>query len=221
MQIILGKYGKHKIYSIETDKKLTFQNLTGMTFNTCKVESLFGVLLYNEMYKNYSSPYIKRKYIYKCLCLKCNKTFLGRSDILKRGSRNCGCTISEGANKRGLQSRGSLIDRVLQVYKNAARYRDFKFEIPLEIFTQLITQNCFYCNKLPSNKFERTIKRKNGIKDYLLYNGLDRVDNNKHYTIDNCVPCCKICNIMKRDLTQKEFINHIKNIYDYNIKGIK
>lgn len=218
MQKIIGIYGKHNIYSIETDKVLTFKNLTGMTFNTCKVESLFGVILYNKEYKNYNSDYIKRKYIYNCLCLKCNKLFLGRSDILKRGSRNCGCTVSEGANKRGLQSRGSLVDRVLQVYKNAARYRDFIFDIPIDIFNKLILQNCFYCNKPPSNKFERSIRRKNGITDYLLYNGIDRVNNTKHYTIDNCVTCCKICNLMKQTLTENEFINHIKSIYDFRLK---
>lgn len=43
--------------------------------------------------------------------------------------------------------------------------------------------------------------------------GIDRVDNTKGYTIDNCVPCCKKCNWMKRDMTKEEFIYQIRQIY--------
>jgi hypothetical protein len=34
-----------------------------------------------------------------------------------------------------------------------------------------------------------------------VYNGIDRLDNTKGYTIDNIVPCCYKCNVLKKDFT--------------------
>ena len=33
--------------------------------------------------------------------------------------------------------------------------------------------------------------------------------------IDNCVPCCKICNIAKRNMTLEEFDEWIKRLYNH------
>lgn len=45
-----------------------------------------------------------------------------------------------------------------------------------------------------------------------IYSGMDRFDNTKPHTIENCVPCCKICNWSKRDREIKDFYNWLKNI---------
>lgn len=45
-----------------------------------------------------------------------------------------------------------------------------------------------------------------------IYNGLDRVDNTKSHTKENCVPCCKYCNYAKRNLTIEEFFTLLENI---------
>lgn len=47
--------------------------------------------------------------------------------------------------------------------------------------------------------------------DYL-YNGIDRFDNNIHYILSNCVPCCKICNRMKHTMTAQEWLDHLDRI---------
>ena len=39
----------------------------------------------------------------------------------------------------------------------------------------------------------------------LNYSGIDRIDSLKDYTIENTVPCCKICNYAKSNLTLKQF----------------
>ncbi len=51
--------------------------------------------------------------------------------------------------------------------------------------------------------------------------GIDRIDNSKGYITSNVVPCCKICNMMKRHLNQKTFINICKHIAFMNglVKG--
>jgi hypothetical protein len=42
------------------------------------------------------------------------------------------------------------------------------------------------------------------------------VDNTKGYTKENCVPCCKICNRLKSDLTKEEFEEYQKRVKEFN-----
>lgn len=71
-----------------------------------------------------------------------------------------------------------------------AKDRHLVWEIPYEIFCELISTPCTYCDELiPSTK-----------------TGLDRINNNLGYTLDNVVPCCKYCNSIKSDkFTVEEF----------------
>jgi hypothetical protein len=93
--------------------------------------------------------------------------------------------------------------------KSATHYRKVSFELSKEVFKEMTQGNCFYCGSEP-----RSI-RKELVSGNFIYNGIDRVDSNLGYTIENVVSCCSICNFMKRDLQVKEFINHIKKIYEH------
>lgn len=81
---------------------------------------------------------------------------------------------------------------------------DFKNMIEL-----LIIQNCFYCGKQikEGNLQERIIGD---------YNGVDRINSNKPYILENCVPCCKKCNIMKNTLDIASFLRKNVEISLYN-----
>lgn len=72
--------------------------------------------------------------------------------------------------------------------------RNIPFNLTLEQINDLCSKPCFYCNK------ERCL-------------GIDRLNNSKEYSIDNCVPCCGSCNRMKMDLTLPFFLEQIKKIY--------
>lgn len=53
----------------------------------------------------------------------------------------------------------------------------------------------------------------------LIYNGIDRIDNAKGYTIENSVTCCKRCNFAKRNMSYDEFISWGKKLGNYlNVK---
>jgi hypothetical protein len=46
-----------------------------------------------------------------------------------------------------------------------------------------------------------------------LYNGIDRKDNKGGYELDNCAPCCTVCNFLKRDMAYSKwvaFLNRVK-----------
>lgn len=34
--------------------------------------------------------------------------------------------------------------------------------------------------------------------------------------MSNVVSCCKHCNLAKSDMSQQDFLNHIKRIYEHN-----
>lgn len=46
--------------------------------------------------------------------------------------------------------------------------------------------------------------------------GLDRVDSEKPYEVQNVVPCCTMCNYMKKDLSPDDFRKHCLRISMYN-----
>jgi len=73
-------------------------------------------------------------------------------------------------------------------------------------FTDIIRSRCFYCDSLPANK---SVAQSGMI---LLYSGVDRLDNKGGYTLENCVPCCKTCNFMKRTLSLVDFIAQCREI---------
>jgi hypothetical protein len=102
-------------------------------------------------------------------------------------------------------------------------------DLTFERFIYLTQQNCFYCGAKPSNKknlyktggkkvlASKTAAEKAKIADFI-YNGLDRVDNNRGHYENNVVPCCKLCNQAKRCLTQIDFFTLVKTIYELHCK---
>ena len=83
-------------------------------------------------------------------------------------------------------------------YKSEAKTRGYKFALSKKDFENLIFEECAYCAAPPSNC---KIKANTAVH----YNGLDRIDNDKGYTKDNVVPCCRQCNIAKHSHSQEEF----------------
>ena len=161
-----------------------------------------------------SYPNAKNKDV-KWLCgCDCGTKKVVRGKNLKQGcSKSCGCL--KGGNNKLILGLASL-RQALRSYKQIARKRECKWDLTEEQFAELTQQDCYYCGAKPANIFNQ--KGSNG--EYI-YNGLDRVDNSKGYTMDNVVPCCKICNIAKNNMTLKSFKDWIKRIYNKIIKEEK
>lgn len=97
--------------------------------------------------------------------------------------------------------RGYLEANTLDDIKQKARQRGKVWALtPLEAFT-LIISSCYYCGFTPKWPENRV--------------GIDRVDNSKGYEIDNCVSCCITCNSAKNDLSETEFKEWVKKIYNH------
>lgn len=96
---------------------------------------------------------------------------------------------------------------VYRNYRQHAKRKGIAFEISFEDFLKVTQKNCFYCGSAPQNR--QRPKGKNG--DYV-YQGIDRKNNSKGYTMDNVLPCCEMCNKAKRDKDYTEFLEWIGRI---------
>ena len=81
-------------------------------------------------------------------------------------------------------------------YQYNAKKRGYLFNIKYDEFIKIISLQCNYCNEDGG--------------------GVDRVDNDIGYILNNCVPCCKTCNWMKTNNTLDEFIRKCKVITKHN-----
>lgn len=120
-------------------------------------------------------------------------------------------------NKHQLSYRKYLYN----TYKKRANRKNITFNLTFEEFDCLIQKQCYYCNNEPQFPSEKTIKERGNINEpNFAHNGIDRLDSNKGYTKENCVPCCPKCNMMKWVLNETEFFTQIIKIKE-NIKNIK
>ena len=110
---------------------------------------------------------------------------------------------------RKLPNDQATINKIIRSYKNGAKARGYEWKLSNTYAKELITKECFYCGAKFSNEW-----------DGFRYNGIDRIDNGVGYEPSNVVPCCKICNVSKHDLKQKDFIvwarsvaEHTKNLF--------
>lgn len=97
-------------------------------------------------------------------------------------------------------------------YKSLAENRKIPFLLSKKQFIRIVKQDCYYCKESPTIRNCYSTGRIVRWK----FNGVDRLDNDRAigYTKSNSVPCCSICNLMKRKLTEQQFIAHIKKIYN-------
>lgn len=86
-------------------------------------------------------------------------------------------------------------------YKTKALSSKIPFELTEKEFSLLIKNNCFYCNKKPSQKM--IMGRK--VDNILIYNGVDRKYDKIGYTYKNSVACCWVCNQAKKNYGLEEF----------------
>lgn len=82
----------------------------------------------------------------------------------------------------------------LASYKRGAKARDIEWLLSDEEFKTFWENNCSYCG------------------DKIKTIGIDRKNNSKGYSLDNCQPCCTTCNRMKMDFNEDEFVSNIKKI---------
>lgn len=152
---------------------------------------------------------------WNCLC-KCGKPKVVAGYSIRRGtSTSCGCIRGKMARERTIKPSGtSGFTHLYNNYKWHSKDRNLVFSLTKEEFKQLTSDLCHYCKIEPNKKTPSDKRMSEGaqINGQYIYNGVDRVDNTRGYTLDNCVPCCGICNKAKGILNYSEFMQWIQRL---------
>jgi hypothetical protein len=149
---------------------------------------------------------------WRCKCDCGNEKEVKANRLQKGTTKSCGCLATEVRSRlgkalghsvipnRGHVKVGTAFRAIFSNYKCAAKKRSLVWELSEDQFRALVTSPCHYTGTPPSN----TSRARSG--EVFLYSGIDRIDSNKGYTIDNCVPCCGFANRAKSDMKYNDFI---------------
>lgn len=88
-------------------------------------------------------------------------------------------------------------------YKGSAKHRCIEFKLSIDEFDEITSKPCTYCGGYNGNYISKP------------FSGIDRVDSSFGYEVNNCTPCCKVCNAMKSDYSITEWLNHMTLILNH------
>jgi 5-methylcytosine-specific restriction endonuclease McrA len=152
-----------------------------------------------------------------CRCNICGTEKVKREYAIKnRPVTTCRCLFSKDTVTSGF-------NRVYDHYRRHSESLGRSWELTKDDVRNLTSKNCFYCGHPPNN-----VKDKNrqaavhkGINPLsknvgkFVYNGIDRVDSEKGYTMANVVTCCTTCNLAKRSMSVDEFAAWVRDVYKW------
>jgi len=149
----------------------------------------------------------RRESLWECLCDCGNIVVKCAGDLRSGNTKSCGCYHKIRTRQLfSIPDEDIRVNRVFYDYRKRAKNKGLKFELTKNQFAIFMDALCYYCGAEPSNSFVQHGRQ------LLAYQGIDRLDNSKGYTPENCVPCCIICNKMKKAMNHDEFIEHIQKI---------
>lgn len=145
---------------------------------------------------DHTGKHSRRHFRFRCDCGR--EIVVSAEAVISGNTKSCGCIRRDSCIKRyGLPpGRAAMRQLILQSYKRHGR----QWKLTDDQFYDISQRDCFYCGAKP-HRVKRSV---NGTGDFT-YNGVDRVDSRKGYTVGNVVPCCRRCNTAKSDMTTAEF----------------
>jgi hypothetical protein len=112
--------------------------------------------------------------------------------IRERYNKNNSESVRKSQKKANRSANGKF-----RSLKWSARQRGYEVSITIDMWKKIIENPCIYCGDTTNI-------------------GVDRRVNEIGYTENNSVPCCTMCNMMKKNYTLDDFLSKIKKIYNYN-----
>jgi hypothetical protein len=215
----INRYAFGKVTSCGCDMKSKLTNRAVDLTN-----KKFGKLTVINLIENYS----KKGRHWNCIC-ECKNTKIVKSgDLVNNNTKSCGCLKKERLKETALGNRTfktSSLNRQYFTHKGNAIQRKLT-PLDKETWLKIVFKPCYYCGSIDNRAGIRSHKK--GVKHESLpyteeefnrfrvdINGVDRIDSKQDYTFENIIPCCGWCNTMKREHTQKEFIEKISKIYNH------
>lgn len=110
-----------------------------------------------------------------------------------------------------------LLVSVFKIYRGSAGRRGHEFALTQEQLSIIVQQPCHYCGGTDQRalaasgqpsfaSFKRRYPGLENLPTEFPLNGIDRKNSKVGYVLENCVPCCKACNIGKQTQGYEQFI---------------
>jgi hypothetical protein len=212
--------GKHQIHifineTINNGKKICKNYIRGCkeqlnpeyTFSKCNI-CLEKDRIKDSKNRNKVKEYNKNIKSNKKHCTTCCKEY-DISEFIGNKSETKTCSSCRNQNKeqdkrRDKAKRNLLakinINQSFCSYIKEAKRRSIEFQLSKEIFCDIVKKTCHYCGEINNEK---------------QFNGVDRIDSNKDYILENCVSCCSLCNYLKNKFSIDIFIKRVQHIVSY------
>lgn len=163
-------------------------------------------------------------WLMQCVCGA--KKELRASAVVQKRVQTCGCMVRTRVSPSRLPAGVAMANYWFNSYLNNAKKRELSFDLTREEFYLLTSANCAYCGAAPSHvvqiKYSSRSKQTPGqyrARTPYICNGIDRVDNDKGYSVSNCVPSCHECNQAKKSRSAEDFLSHVKRVTLFQIKN--
>ena len=148
----------------------------------------------------------------ECKCGKVNK--VRTADLRNKNTEGCR-SCANRFEEQGLAG----FNRLFSKYKKRAKI----FSLSAEEFRFITSSKCHYCGVEPyqistHSPSKGDITEEGRKYASYVYNGIDKKDPNGGYTLDNSLPCCKLCNFSKRDLSYDEFLDYLNRLTNFRGK---
>ena len=176
-----------------------------------KVGDVVGTILIDK--KQIEPHYSKTSTVFYGKCQECfserrlTSSHVGM--ILKGRGAGCHCSRRSTGTESEYKWR-------YQSYIQAAKKRGLNWNIDYKQFLDITQQNCYYCG-IKSEMRPSHSKR----WDFKFpMSGIDRMNSNRGYEMDNVVPCCSYCNQAKWDHDVQNFLLWIKRVYSHQFQEV-
>lgn len=166
------------------------KNITGQTFNKLTALNIDHIS--------------KKGAVWLCQCECGNYTKCLCAELTRQGVKSCGCLKTLPVGEAAFNS---LYDQ----YQRNAKSMGRDFLLTKSEFKSLTQSDCIYCGVSPSS-----IRKIHRGKTSYIYNGIDRKDNTIGYVLNNCVPCCSVCNHAKSNMSYDAWVKWLKRIAHHN-----
>lgn len=209
--------GKHQLQvfikeTLHVGKKLCYDHIRGCraqldqsyTFSKCRdcLDKESAADRERRHKAMLSNPYETTNKICTICCKEQPLTeFIFTDERLTKTCQTCRLQNKTQNAKRDKDHRNALarknINRAFYSYQKEAKRRDIAFYLSMDEFVDIVLSPCAYCGDISEEK---------------QFNGVDRVDSKGHYTIDNCVSACTLCNLLKHVIPVNLFFLRIEHI---------
>ena len=126
-----------------------------------------------------------------CICGGLHSTGSCTTKTITKPTAPTTPTTTSATKRKSRQHGAASEKRRWSEFRRQARRRKFTVDITERHYLTLIKQPCGYCGS-----------RQEGGRRI----GVDRVCNAEHYTTENTISCCAVCNFMKRDMGLRAFV---------------